>query len=255
LVFWYYEKQNQTGRDTCNSARRLRALIVLPSHDLATQVHNVFESYAEGSDVKVGLAVGQSHFASEQQALVGNEGHIVGPEFLLSNRLWIDPGNLDHATTVFKQHGAISDYPYKNSTPPRYGWSYVDVLVCTPGRLVDHLDKTPGFTLQHLRFLVVDEADRLLGQSYHNWIDRVMESANSASIDMWKEIARSERNRITPIRQDLATGSYVLKPRTWRRGGIMGDNPIHSTQTMLSIIWRHQFVNPFSFVNFWFRRR
>jgi ATP-dependent RNA helicase DDX51/DBP6 len=30
----------------------------------------------------------------------------------------------------------------------------VDVLVCTPGRLVDHLDQTPGFTLQNLRCVV-----------------------------------------------------------------------------------------------------
>lgn len=34
------------------------------------------------------------------------------------------------------------------------GSSKVDVLICTPGRLIDHLNGTPNFTLQHLRFLV-----------------------------------------------------------------------------------------------------
>lgn len=29
-----------------------------------------------------------------------------------------------------------------------------DIVVATPGRLVDHVDQTPGFSLQHLRFLV-----------------------------------------------------------------------------------------------------
>lgn len=61
----------------------------------------------------------------------------------------------------------------------------VDILVTTPGRLVDHLDETPGFTLEHLRFLVIDEADRLLGQSFHDWAKRLRDSmaGGSAAID------------------------------------------------------------------------
>jgi ATP-dependent RNA helicase DDX51/DBP6 len=39
---------------------------------------------------------------------------------------------------------------------------------------VDHLEHTPGITLEHLRFLVVDEADRLLNQSYNAWVEKVM---------------------------------------------------------------------------------
>lgn len=50
--------------------------------------------------------------------------------------------------------------------------------MCTPGRLVNHLESTPGFTLQHLRFLVIDEADRLVNQTYQNWIHRVIEASS-----------------------------------------------------------------------------
>lgn len=32
--------------------------------------------------------------------------------------------------------------------------SSVDILIATPGRLMAHLQGTPGFTLSHLRFLV-----------------------------------------------------------------------------------------------------
>ena len=40
----------------------------------------------------------------------------------------------------------------------------LDILVGTPGRLVDHIQNTPGFAaaLKNTRMLVLDEADRLL---------------------------------------------------------------------------------------------
>ena len=43
--------------------------------------------------------------------------------------------------------------------------SQADIVVCTPGRLVDHLQRTPGFSLKYLRFLIIDEADRY--DNYH----------------------------------------------------------------------------------------
>ena len=49
----------------------------------------------------------------------------------------------------------------------------MDILVSTPGRLVDVLQQTKGFTLRHLRFLVIDEADRLLMQAYQGWLPKV----------------------------------------------------------------------------------
>ncbi|THV02880.1 DEAD-domain-containing protein [Dendrothele bispora CBS 962.96] len=54
------------------------------------------------------------------------------------------------------------------------GSSKVDVLICTPGRLIDHLNESPNFSLQHLRFLVIDEADRLLAQSFQDWLAQVL---------------------------------------------------------------------------------
>ncbi|KAJ1920711.1 ATP-dependent RNA helicase dbp6 [Mycoemilia scoparia] len=64
-------------------------------------------------------------------------------------------------------------------TAVKGGSSKVDILICTPGRLVDHLNMTPNFTLQHLEFWVMDEADRLLNQSYHGWLNQVHKATNN----------------------------------------------------------------------------
>ena len=38
----------------------------------------------------------------------------------------------------------------------------MNMLVCTPGRLLQHMDETPGFDCSQLQVLVMDEADRIL---------------------------------------------------------------------------------------------
>ncbi|KAG8900733.1 ATP-dependent RNA helicase dbp6, partial [Tulasnella sp. 417] len=112
---------------------RLRALIVLPTRELAAQVHDTLESVGKGRRLKMALITGQHSFSHEQTQLVAEtEQNLKG------------------------------------------GSSKVDVLVCTPGRLIDHLHGTPNFTLQHLRFLVIDEADRLIAQSFQEWLPQVL---------------------------------------------------------------------------------
>ena len=48
------------------------------------------------------------------------------------------------------------------------------VIVATPGRLVDHLEKTKGFSLRNLKYLVMDEADRLLDMDFGPSIDKLL---------------------------------------------------------------------------------
>lgn len=48
------------------------------------------------------------------------------------------------------------------------------VIVATPGRLVDHLENTKGFSLRLTKFLVLDEADRLLTMDFEKELDKVI---------------------------------------------------------------------------------
>ncbi|CAH2102690.1 unnamed protein product [Euphydryas editha] len=45
-----------------------------------------------------------------------------------------------------------------------------DIIVCTAGRLVEHLQNTEGFSLKHLKFLVIDEADRIMDNIQNDWL-------------------------------------------------------------------------------------
>ncbi|XP_052878238.1 DEAD-box ATP-dependent RNA helicase 10-like isoform X3 [Gossypium arboreum] len=48
------------------------------------------------------------------------------------------------------------------------------VIVGTPGRLVDHLTNTKGFSLRMLKYLVLDEADRLLNEDFEKALDDIL---------------------------------------------------------------------------------
>ncbi|KAJ8263224.1 hypothetical protein COCON_G00156810 [Conger conger] len=112
--------------------RKVRALAVLPTKELAQQVCKVFSSYAEGSGLKVVMVTGQKSFAAEQASLVENSGG--------------------------------------------QSRSLADIVVATPGRLVDHINKTADFSLQHLRFLIIDEADRMIDSMHQSWLSQVVKA-------------------------------------------------------------------------------
>lgn len=50
------------------------------------------------------------------------------------------------------------------------------LLAATPGRLVDHLENTKGFHLRSLRYLVMDEADRILNMDFEAELDKILKN-------------------------------------------------------------------------------
>lgn len=123
---------------------RTRALVLLPTRDLVSQVAAVFREFTAGTRLTVLASTGAASLASEQAALVS-------------------PGGSSH------HHTPLGGLP---PTP------VADILICTPGRLVEHLDVTPGFraSLGGLSYVVIDEADRLLAEAYQDWPARLHEA-------------------------------------------------------------------------------
>ncbi|KAL7753083.1 ATP-dependent RNA helicase dbp6 [Sorochytrium milnesiophthora] len=123
---------------------RLRAVVILPTRDLVMQVKDTFLDMVKGTSLTVGYATGGGNrsLRDEQALLIDHPEYLSGAE-----------------------EGALLR-------------SRIDILVSTPGRLMDHLEHTAGFSLADVQYLVIDEADRLLSESYNNWLDRVLDAVS-----------------------------------------------------------------------------
>lgn len=86
------------------------------------------------------------------------------------------------------------------------------VLVGTPGRVVDHLSNTKGFSLRSLAHLVLDEADRLLNMDFEQEIDQILKAAPKErrtqlfSATMTSKVAKLQRACLNdPVRIEVAS--------------------------------------------------
>lgn len=52
---------------------RLRAVVVLPTRDLVSQVKETFDAFVKGTNLVVAAASGQQSFSHEQNVLVGHD--------------------------------------------------------------------------------------------------------------------------------------------------------------------------------------
>ncbi|KAK0934266.1 ATP-dependent RNA helicase dbp4 [Friedmanniomyces endolithicus] len=51
----------------------------------------------------------------------------------------------------------------------------MNIVVCTPGRILQHLSQTAAFNVDNLRMLVLDEADRILDMGFSRDLDAIIE--------------------------------------------------------------------------------
>jgi len=107
-----------------NKERKVKALVLTPTRELAQQVYKSFIDYGKFTDISTAIAYGGVSIKPQIEAL--NAG--------------------------------------------------ADILVATPGRLLDHLING-SLTLEHLNYLVFDEADRMLDMGFKDEINRILNRA------------------------------------------------------------------------------
>jgi ATP-dependent RNA helicase DDX47/RRP3 len=85
------------------------------------------------------------------------------------------------------------------------------IVVGTPGRVVDHLQNTKGFSLRTLKFLVMDEADRMLSMDFEDEINEILEviprerNTYLYSATMTNKIAKLQRaSLVNPARIEVS---------------------------------------------------
>ena len=152
---------------------RLRGLIVVPTRELVNQVRESLDLCSAGSGLKIATAVGSKPLKEEQELLV-EKGQRYDPEaYKAEQEKEIDEDEELMDWDFDKKFGS-NDYLELFYNHVVVYNSRIDILICTPGRLVEHIQSTTGFTLEHVQWLVIDEADRLLDESFQQWIDVVL---------------------------------------------------------------------------------
>lgn len=152
---------------------KLRGLVVVPIRELVHQARKTLESCNKVKGLKIGTSFGSKRFKEEQKALISQDLKY-DPDAYRQEQLREE--DEDAALLNWDEdqiEASSSTQPKLVDYVPDY-YSNVDILVCTPGRLVEHMEHTRGFTLEHVKWLVIDEVDRLLEDGFQQWVGTVI---------------------------------------------------------------------------------
>lgn len=116
----------------------IRVLVLVPTRELAVQCVDVGKSLARFTDITFGLIVGKYHPTLTTSSITFNS-----------------------IILIIQSTGGLSSKAQEVTLRAR-----PDILVATPGRLIDHLQNTVSFSLSALDILILDEADRMLSDGF-----------------------------------------------------------------------------------------
>ncbi|KAL9628522.1 MAG: hypothetical protein Q9164_007240, partial [Protoblastenia rupestris] len=158
-----------------NCEHRLLALVVLPTRELVGQTLAVLRSLVQAPniDLKMESAVGSKALKEEAEKLVERYQRYDPEAYKAEKEKDIDEDGLLMDWDFDAMINPPDGLPYRPDFVVDYR-SKVDILVCTPGRLVEHMQSTKGFNVHDVKWFIVDEVDKLLAESFHEWVNVIM---------------------------------------------------------------------------------
>ena len=163
-------------------------MILAPTRELAFQIHEVVAALGAGLGATSVCVVGGVDSAAQAIALAKS------PHVVVSR------------CTCVSAHNVMT----------RYIDFFASVQkVATPGRLLDHLQNTKGFHLRQLKYLVLDEADRMLSMDFERELDEILECVPDCesgrrtmlfSATMTSKVEKLQRASLRdPVRVEVST--------------------------------------------------
>ncbi|CEH14991.1 dead-domain-containing protein [Ceraceosorus bombacis] len=116
--------------------------------------------------------------------------------------------------------------------------SKMNILIATPGRLLQHMDQTLGFDTSNVQVLVLDEADRILDMGFQNTIDAIV--ANVPKSRQTLLFSATQTKRVKDLaRLSLRSPEYVAV-----RDAAAGQEPGDASTETPSSLSQHYMVVP-----------
>ena len=104
------------------------------------------------------------------------------------------------------------------------------IVIATPGRLADHLESCDTFSLKKIKFLVLDEADRLVDGGFDGQLQTIFSSLPPASDRQTLYFSATMSDSLQKLR-DLAA-SKGKEPFVWHSGGSDDKNEVATVKEL-----------------------
>ncbi|KAI8136883.1 P-loop containing nucleoside triphosphate hydrolase protein, partial [Fennellomyces sp. T-0311] len=108
----------------------------------------------------------------------------------------------------------------------------VNVLVSTPGRLLDHLENTQSFNVRQLRWLILDEADRLLDLGFEETLTKIMKIIDERTKQAPEpKFEAALKTKFWPSKRQTVLCSATLRDDVKHLAGVALDRPVFISGT------------------------